>query len=202
MQLGGDLVMVWRQQGGKGRWVGPLRALIQEGTTVWLATGSAIVKAKVNQCRPVTRREELQANLEGTAVMKTPVTLDALLRQFSGKHFTNICGEAPSEEQRQQDVSETTVALEPKNPKGKFDTWKNDDEKWLIRVHQVPRLALFSPMRMGTCPVPETQLTGLRRTYVQPVIPKSKQVLVEDDFKESEEPHRQLTERWTGEMWF
>ena len=202
MQLGGDLVMVWRQQGGKGRWVGPLRALIQEGATVWLATGSAIVKAKVNQCRPVTRREELQSNLEGTAVMKTPVTLDALLRQFSGKRFTNICGEAPSEEQRQQDVSETTVALEPKNPKGKFDTWKNDDEKWLIRVHQVPRLALFSPMRMGTCPVPETQLTGLRRTYVQPVIPKSKQVLVEDDFKESEEPHRHLTERWTGEMWF
>eukprot|EP00913_Durusdinium_trenchii_P034780 g32534.t2 len=80
---GGDLVMVWRQQGGKGRWVGPLRALIQEGTTVWLATGSAIVKAKVNQCRPVTRREELQANLEGTAVMKTPGKVSDLEKQWA-----------------------------------------------------------------------------------------------------------------------
>ena len=36
----GALTMVWRQQGGKGRWVGPLRVLLQEGSTLWLATGS------------------------------------------------------------------------------------------------------------------------------------------------------------------
>ena len=64
---------------------------------MWLATGSSIVKAKTNQIRNVTTKEELQASLEGTAIYHMPVTIDSLLRHFSGKHFTNICGVAPSE---------------------------------------------------------------------------------------------------------
>jgi hypothetical protein len=51
-----------------GSWIGPLRVVlvegstILEGSTIWLATGSALVRAKANQIRPVTRREELTAS--------------------------------------------------------------------------------------------------------------------------------------------
>ena len=197
----GALTMVWRQQGGKGRWVGPLRVLLQEGSTLWLATGSAIVKAKLNQVRAVTRREELQASLEGTAVYRMPVTLDSLLRHFTGKHFTNICGETPPEESREKDVSGATVTLEPKEKMPKNDHWRVENEKWLIRVHRAPRLGLFTPARVASSPVPEDRLTGVRKTYVQPAVPGSNKITLEDDFRESDEPHRHLQERWTGETW-
>ncbi|CAK9007936.1 unnamed protein product, partial [Durusdinium trenchii] len=197
----GALTMVWRQQGGKGRWVGPLRVLLQEGSTLWLATGSAIVKAKLNQVRAVTRREELQASLEGTAVYRMPVTLDSLLRHFTGKHFTNICGETPPEESREKDVSGATVTLEPKEKMPKNGHWRVENEKWLIRVHRAPRLGLFTPARVASSPVPEDRLTGVRKTYVQPAVPGSNKITLEDDFRESDEPHRHLQERWTGETW-
>ena len=174
----GSLVMVWRQHGGKGRWVGPLRTLIQEGSTVWLATGSSIVKAKTNQIRNVTTKEELQASLEGTAIYRMPVTIDSLLRHFSGKHFTNICGEAPSELERQQDLSEAKVVIEPKPDKVKADQWRIQEDKWLIRVHNAPRLGLFTPHRVNSCPVPEAQLTGVRKTYVTHSVQNARQTVL------------------------
>ena len=115
----GALVMVWRQRmrPGKtsGRWMGPLRMLLQEGNTLWLATGASLVKAKVNQVRLLTKREEQQSSLEGTAVYKMPVNLDTLMKEFTGKHFTNITGEVPSEQTRQADLGEMDVRLEPRD---------------------------------------------------------------------------------------
>ena len=39
----GDLCMLWRARVNKQRegWTGPLRVLLQESTTLWLATGTA-----------------------------------------------------------------------------------------------------------------------------------------------------------------
>ena len=54
--------MLWRQKVKPGRvkgsWVGPLRVILTEGSTVWLATGATLVRAKMNQIRQVTKREE------------------------------------------------------------------------------------------------------------------------------------------------
>ena len=57
----GSLVMLWRQRlrQGKGSWTGTLRVLLQEGSTVWTATGATVIRAKTNQVRPCSVREEL-----------------------------------------------------------------------------------------------------------------------------------------------
>ena len=57
----GSLAMLWRARirKGHGGWTGPLRVLLQEGSTVWLATGATLVRAKLNQLRPCTEREQL-----------------------------------------------------------------------------------------------------------------------------------------------
>ena len=54
----GDLAMLWRQRlrQGRGGWTGPLRVLLQEGSTVWLATGATLVRAQTNQVRPCAER--------------------------------------------------------------------------------------------------------------------------------------------------
>ena len=57
----GSLAMLWRARvrKGHGGWTGPLRVLLQEGSTVWLATGATLVRAKLNQLRPCTERQQL-----------------------------------------------------------------------------------------------------------------------------------------------
>lgn len=96
----GALVMLWRQRmrPGKtsGHWQGPVRILLQEGSTLWLGSGSTLIRAKTNQCRECTKREELKATLDGVAVLQQPVTLETLLRSLTGRHYTNVTGEAPS----------------------------------------------------------------------------------------------------------
>eukprot|EP00435_Cladocopium_sp_Y103_P022896 s1673_g5.t1 len=113
----GALVMLWRQRmrPGKtsGHWQGPVRVLLQEGSTLWLGSGSTLICAKTNQCRECTKREELQATLDGVAVIQQPVTLETLLRSFTGRHYTNVTGEAPSAEQMEKDLSPTDVRAVP-----------------------------------------------------------------------------------------
>lgn len=115
----GDLVMLWRQRvrPGKvgGNWTGPVRVLLQEGSTLWLGSGSSLVGAKTNQCREVTTREQLQASLDGVAVLQQPVTLETLLKSFTGRHYQNVAGEAPSTQQMMDDLSATDVRVAP-NP--------------------------------------------------------------------------------------
>ena len=83
----GDLVMIWRQR-GKGQWVGPVRVLLQEGGTMWLASGASLIKARINQVRKCSKRKELDASVSGASVFRNPVTLETLLRDFTGKHYT------------------------------------------------------------------------------------------------------------------
>lgn len=201
----GDLVMLWRQQSrpGKttGRWTGPVRMLLQEGKTLWLASGTALMRATTNQVRKVARREELTASLEGTIVYRMPITLDTLMRTFTGRHYQNVTGEAPSMEQQQADISPGDVLIEP-SQRSQSDTWRIDNGKWMIRIHHQPRLGLFSPSGRSSCPMKEDQLTGKRRTIVRPIVENAPEAVIEDDFKTSEDPMRLLQERWKGETWF
>ena len=61
------------------------------------------------------RREELTSHLEGTAILKMPVTLESLLKNFTGKHFADVTGDVPSMEQMQDDVqgAERTGKMKP-----------------------------------------------------------------------------------------
>eukprot|EP00439_Symbiodinium_sp_Y106_P046021 s3318_g5.t2 len=56
----GELVMVWRarKSAGKGAWTGPVRVIHLDGSTLWLASAATLLRAKLNQVRPVSRTEE------------------------------------------------------------------------------------------------------------------------------------------------
>ena len=86
---------------------------LQEGSTLWLGSGATLIRAKTNQCRECTTREQLQASLNGVAVLQQPVTLETLLKTFTGRHFQNIAGEAPSQKQMADDLSATDVRVAP-----------------------------------------------------------------------------------------
>ena len=201
----GDLVMLWRQQSrpGKttGRWTGPLRLLLQESKVVWLASGTALIKATTTQVRKVTKREELLASTEGTIVYRMPISLDTLMKTFTGRHYHNVTGEAPSPQQQQADLSPADVLQEPAQ-RHRADSWRIDNGKWMVRVHTTPRLALFSPSGRSSCPFSDEQLTGVRKTILKPLVEGADEVTMEDDFKESDDPQRLLQERWTGETRF
>ena len=203
----GQLVMLWRQKSkpGKttGRWVGPVRFLLQEGQTYWLATGATLIRARASQIRACNSREELTSTLEGTAILKMPVTLDTLLRGFTGRHFSDVTGEVPSQAQRQADIQGAEVQQEPA-VSFRPDIWRFQQDggrRWLVRVHNLPRLSLFSPSRMNTLPVDEGDLTGRRLTKIRNAQTGSDSGEIEDDFHQSEDPNRSLQDRWTGETW-
>ncbi|CAK9006565.1 unnamed protein product, partial [Durusdinium trenchii] len=190
----GSLVMLWRQRNRPGKvsggWQGPVRVLRQESQTLWLASGSSIVRARTMQVRPCTRREELQASLEGMAIIKMPVTLESLLRNFTGRHFSDVTGETPSLEAQQEDLSSAGVRKAPAQGY-KADSWKfgyEGDSKWLIRCHTMPRLGLFDPSKLNALPVDEDQLTGQRRTKLRGIHDKSEPTTIEDNYKETDQP--------------
>ena len=134
-----------------------------------------------------------------------PVTIESLLRSFTGRHFSDVTGDVPSMEQMQSDLSAADVQQEPSAAQPvRSDTWKlhnEDGTSWLIRVHNMPRLALFTPARATTCPFDDASLTGVRQTRLRGIPKGSETVKLEDNYKESEEPNRLMQERWIGETW-
>eukprot|EP00438_Fugacium_kawagutii_P033053 Skav206312 [mRNA] locus=scaffold3460:26186:29314:+ [translate_table: standard] len=204
----GDLLMLWRQKNRPGKvsggWVGPVRLLLQEGGTLWLATGATLIRARTTQVRKCTKHEDLASMMEGTAVLSTPTTVETLMRNFTGKHYVNVTGEVPSLRQRQDDVQGADVVLHPGRDL-RPDSWKIeevDNVRWLVRQHQLPRLTLFIPSRTQECPVDEEQLTGHRVTRLTPLLDGSRPMVIEDNYKTSDNPQRQLQERWCGETRF
>ena len=121
----GQLVMVWRQKVKpgkvKGHWSGEVRIILMEGTTAWMSSGSTLVRAKVNQIRPVSRREELGAVMEGAAIYRQPVSVSSLLQSFQGRYYLDLSGDVPSEERQMADLTPSTVLQEP-SEKNKNDT--------------------------------------------------------------------------------
>ncbi|CAE7503185.1 GIP, partial [Symbiodinium microadriaticum] len=184
----GGLVMLWRQRirQGKGGWTGPLRVLLQEGSTVWLATGATIIRAKTNQVRPCSKREEIVHSTKGMSVIKNPVTMSTLLRGYTGRHYV--------------DASQVRVEPDASRKRTVRDKWERRGDT-LVRIHGTPRLTLFTPDKVQECPVRESSFTGKRRTFVQ-ATGGTKQQLIEDDYKSEGKPNRGLLERWTGETHF
>ncbi len=91
-----------------------------------------------------------------------PVTIDTLLKDFSGKHFWDISSQVPSESKQEANLQPTE--LQP-------DSWRLDDQgecRVLVRVHTLPRLSLFDPERVASCSVPKEELTGKRTTFLHP----------------------------------
>ena len=198
----GDLLMLWRQRPRPGKmagsWVGPVRLLLQEGTTLWLATGSTLIRAKTNQVRQCSKSETMTASLEGTAIYSSPVTLDTLLKDFSGRNFWDISNEVPSAARQEANLQPTEVAAEP-DLRHQPDAWRLEDggtTRLLVRVHNLPRMNLFSPEKVASCPIPSEEFTGKRTTFVNP-IHGGEGVIIHDDG----EP-KTLTYRWTGETHF
>ena len=200
----GQLVMLWRMRmkPGKtgGSWIGPLRVILVEGSTIWLASGATLVRAKLNQLRAVTKREELTATLEGTAIYKTPVSAETLLRAFQGRHYLDVSGNTPSEAQIQQDLSQTEVQVQPKPDGPRADSWLVREQggvKTLVRIHNLPRLSLYVPTKLSNCPISYDELTGKRTTLVRP-LHGGDEVQIEDEMT----TQRTLQDRWIGETWF
>ena len=200
----GQLVMLWRQKPRPGKmagtWIGPMRMILQEGSTLWLATGASLIRAKTNQVRSCTKREEMVASLEGTAVIREPTTVDTLMRNFTGRFYWDVAGEVPSPGQQQDNLQPTEVRLQPDAAlQQQQDSWRLDESggsRVLVRVHALPRLQLFSPDRTTTCPVSLDELTGKRTTLVRAVA-GGEPIEIKDDG----EP-RTLQDRWTGETRF
>ena len=197
----GSLAMLWRQRvrHGHGGWTGPLRVLLQEGTTVWLATGSTLVRAKLNQLRPSTEREQLIVSTQGATLHKTAVGLDTLLKGYRGKHFLDASSESPGDELEENlEPAEVRAEPSPVGPRPERDTWERRPGM-LVRIHNVMRLSLFSPSRVTSLPVSEDQLTGNRRTIIKG--PNGPRMIV-DNFRTDPRPSRALMERWHGETQF
>ena len=198
----GQLVMVWRQRVKpgkmKGSWTGPVRLILMEGTTAWLSSGSTLIRAKVNQIRPVSSREEMTSILEGTAVYKTPVSVESLMRSFQGRYYKDISGDTPSEELQRQDLGPSQVLQEPVQRQGQ-DSWsleEKEGKRVLVRKHVLPRLALFNPLRAANCPVSLDEMTGERKTIVRPLHGG------EAEINDTVDIQRNLQDRWTGETRF
>lgn len=205
----GQLLMLWRQRNRPGKvsgmWVGPVRLLLQEGQTLWLATGATLIRARLQQVRSCTRREELQAALEGTAILQLPVTVDSLLQSFTGRNFSDVTGEVPSPGQLQDNVVGADVRAVPQGDRYRPDSWKIEDKdgkRWLVRIHSLPRLALFTPSRTTSSPLDEDSLVGTRITTIKGIDSVSADVVINDDFKTCNEPNRVLQNRWIGETRF
>ena len=122
------------------------------------------------------------------------------MRAFKGRYYYDMTGNVPSEQQLQQDLSPTEVQVQPRPEAQRADTWElreDKDSKTLVHIHHLPRLALFSPLRVQTCPVSMDELTGKRTTVVRPV-QGGDEVRIHDNM----EVVKTLQDRWTGETQF
>lgn len=201
--------MLWRARNRPGKvagsWTGPLRLLLQEGGTggtLWLATGSTLVRARTTQVRRCSKQEELDALLEGTAILSTPTTIDSFMQHFTGKHYVNATGEVLSQHQLQDNVQGADILQTPSQDH-RPDEWRIEEDssgRWLVRTHHLPRLTMFIPSRTQDCPFVEEDVTGKRITKLTMIGHDTQPLTIEDNYKEV--PQRQFQERWKGQTRF
>ena len=111
----GSLVMLWRQR-GKGHWTGPVRVLLQEGGTLWLASGSSLINEPGQRMQQEGRARGERERLGD--LPKSSDFGDVVMRSFTGKHYTNVTGETPSQERMDQDMSQAVVRRQPQPDTG------------------------------------------------------------------------------------
>ena len=81
------------------------------------------------------------------------------------------------------------------------DTWKIEEDevqKWLVRVHTLPGLTLFTPARTQTSPISDEKLTGKRITIVKSMAPGSRPASIEDDLTTTDRPTSPTTRSMEG----
>ena len=101
--------------------------------------------------------------MEGTAVFKTPVSGEALMKSFTGRYYRDVTGDTPSDEAQRQNLEPAQV-LQEHAPRGADQSLVGAGvTRVLIRHHELPRLALFNPLRKTNCPVPIDEMTGDHR---------------------------------------
>lgn len=184
----GQLVMLWPQSVRpgkvKGSWTGPLRLIVQEGSTLWLASGATLIREKTKQVRPTTQPEQLKAQFEGTAIYRTPVSVESPMKMFQGRCYLDVAGDVPSERQQVEDVTPATVLQPPTTTADSWSIIERGDQRVLVRHHPLPRLALFNPLNVTTCPDSVDDLKGTRTTYVK-VIATKESVTIKDTVDEN-----------------
>ena len=134
--------------------------------------------------------------MEGTAVFKTPVSGEALMKSFTGRYYRDVTGDTPSDEAQRQNLEPAQI-LQEHAPRGADQSLVGAGvTRVLIRHHELPRLALFNPLRKTNCPVPIDEMTG-RETIVKPDHGGSTVTI-----KDTIDVVRNLQDRWTGETRF
>ena len=108
--------------------------------------------------------------------------MSTLLRTYTARHFVDASQETPGQH-LEEDLTPAEVRAEPDPGRRKVvrDKWERRADT-LVRIHGTPRLTLFTPDKLKSCPVKESSFTGKRRTFVQ-ASGSSKQQLIEDDYK-------------------
>ena len=132
-----------------------------------------------------------------TAIYRTPISIETLMKFFQACHFLDVSGDTPSLEKMNQDLSQTDVVVPPAPSGPKSDSWTVREEngvKTRVRQHYPPRLALFVCTRLTSCPVPMDELTGKRVNIVKP-LNGGAEVRIEDAI----EVQRSILDRWVGE---
>jgi hypothetical protein len=109
----------------------------------------------------------------------------------------DVSGDVPSPARVEGDLSQTDVQVPAPADGPRVDSWAVREEngvKSLVRIHNLPRLALFSPYRLTSCPISMDELTGKRVTVLRPV-GGGDEVRIEDDIS----VQKSLLDRWIGE---
>ena len=82
------------------------------------------------------------------------------------------------------------------------DSWVvAEDGLSVTRIHQIPRREAFTPCAEG-CPIEVDRLSGSRQTVLNHDRAENP-LVIEDDWRVHDEPHRNLSDRaWTGQTVF
>ena len=83
----------------------------------------------------------------------------------------------------------------------KSDQWIIEQDN-LVRLHHVPRRALFTPQCVTGCPISLDWLSGSRTTTITPVSRQAALKVLSDDFAKATIPNRDLEYLWTGRTTF
>ena len=92
-------------------------------------SGATLIRAKPNQIRAVSKREEMEAMTEGTAVLRTPVTLNTFLQGFKGRHYLDVTGDVPSERHKPTTLPPRTKRKASSDEPEQLPARPEEDEK-------------------------------------------------------------------------
>ena len=131
--------------------------------------------------------KELAVRKVGTSENPADMLTKALKRETINKHVKFVHGYICT--------SRASSALSI-NCVNRSDHWQTKSGKTIVRIHAKPRDCLFTPMKVAGGPMQSQMLEGLRLTIGQ--FKDGENFVVEDDWKNSSDPHRRLKQPWTG----